>query len=82
VRENRVHYFRMKNITFSADETLIEQARLLAKAQHKTLNVLFREWLEEITSRDGSVQEYEALMSRLKHVNAGKRFTRDEMNER
>jgi hypothetical protein len=72
----------MKNITFSADETLIEQARLLAKAQHKTLNVLFREWLEEITSRDGSAQEYEALMSRLKHVNAGRRFTRDEMNER
>jgi hypothetical protein len=26
----------MKNITLSADEQLIEQARLLAKSQHKT----------------------------------------------
>jgi hypothetical protein len=34
----------MKNITLSADEQLIEQARLLAKSQHKTLNAMFREW--------------------------------------
>jgi hypothetical protein len=72
----------MKNITLSADESLIEQARLLAKSQHKTLNVLFREWLEQWTARNGNAQEYDALMLRLKHVNAGRRFTRDEMNER
>jgi hypothetical protein len=35
----------MKNITLSADENLIEQARLTAKAQRKTLNSAFREWL-------------------------------------
>lgn len=28
----------MKNITLSADEQVIEQARLLAKPRHKTLN--------------------------------------------
>jgi predicted transcriptional regulator len=72
----------MKNITLSADEDLIEQARLLAKSQHKTLNALFREWLEQFTSRNGSSQEFEALMRRLKHVKAGKHFSRDEMNER
>jgi hypothetical protein len=33
----------MKNITLSADEQLIEQARLLAKSRHKTLNAMFRE---------------------------------------
>ena len=72
----------MKNITLSADESLIEQARLVAKSQHKTLNTAFREWLEQFTARSGNVQEYDALMNRLQHVKAGRRFTRDEMNER
>jgi hypothetical protein len=72
----------MKNITLSADESLIEQARLVAKSQHKTLNAAFREWLEQFTARAGNVQEYDALMMRLQHVKAGRRFTREEMNER
>ena len=80
--ELRVHYIRMKNITLSADEHLIEQARLLAKSQHKTLNAMFREWLEQVTAQTGGVQEFEALMKRLKHVQSGRRFNRDEMNER
>jgi predicted transcriptional regulator len=72
----------VKNITLSADEDLIEQARLVARAQHKTLNSAFREWLEQFTNRAGSVQEYDALMKRLEHVNAGRHFSRTEMNER
>jgi hypothetical protein len=72
----------MRNITLSADEHLIEQARWLAKSRHKTLNVMFREWLAEITAQTGGLQEFEALMKRLMHVQAGRRFTRDEMNER
>jgi len=47
----------MKNITLSADEHLIEQARLLAKSQHKTLNILFREWLQQFAAQDGGGQE-------------------------
>jgi hypothetical protein len=72
----------MKNVTLSADENLIEQARLVAKSQHKTLNAAFREWLEQFTARAGNVQEYDALVRRLQHVKAGRRFSRDEMNER
>lgn len=72
----------MKNITLSADEHLIEQARSLAQAQHKTLNTLFREWLHQLTIQHGETQSYEALMQRLGHVRAGRRFSRDEMNER
>ena len=82
LHDYRVHCFRMKNITLSADEQLIEQARLLAKSQHKTLNAMFREWLEQFTARSGGTQEFDALMKRLKHVQAGRRFSRDEMNER
>ena len=72
----------MKNITLSAEETLIEQARLVAKSRHMTLNAAFREWLEQFTRQSGGGQDFEALMKRLKHVKAGRRFTRDEMNER
>jgi hypothetical protein len=80
--DNRTHYFRMKNITLSADEQLIEQARLLARSQHKGLNALFREWLEQFTAQRGGTLEFDALMKRLKHVRAGRRSSRDEMNER
>jgi hypothetical protein len=72
----------MKNITLSADEDLIEQARLVARSQHKTLNTAFREWLEQFAAQAGNVQEFDALMKRLGRVKAGRKFSRDEMNER
>ncbi len=72
----------MKNVTLSADDHLIEQARRTAKTQHKTLNQAFREWLESYTQPDRAVDEYEALMKRLSYVQAGRKFTREEMNER
>ncbi len=72
----------MKNITLSADEDLIEQARLVARSQRKTLNAAFREWLLQYTAQSGSGQEVDSLMKRLHHVEAGRHFTRDEMNER
>jgi hypothetical protein len=72
----------MKRITFSADESLIEQARLVARSQRTTLNAAFRKWLERFTAQAGNTQDFDALMRRLQHVKAGRRFTRDEMNER
>ena len=80
--DSRVHYCCMKNITLRADENLIEQDRLTAKAQHKPLNAAFREWLGQFTGQSGNAKEFDSLMKRLKHVRAGRRFTRDEMNER
>jgi hypothetical protein len=72
----------MKNVTLSADADLIEQARLVARSQQKTLNAAFREWLVQFTARSGSRRKVESLMKRLRHVDAGRHFTRDEMNER
>ena len=72
----------MKNITLSADAELIERARSIARAQHKTLNAVFREWLAQFTASSGEAQSYDALMKRLKHLDAQKHFSRDEMNER
>ncbi|MCD6679631.1 MAG: hypothetical protein LT102_03085 [Burkholderiaceae bacterium] len=73
----------MKNITLSADERLIEAARERARAEHTTLNDEFRRWLEDYARSHERAQRYRALMSRLrgKYV-AGRKFTRDEMNER
>lgn len=77
----------LKNITLSADETLIREARSRAAAQNTTLNALFREWLEDLVKGDASnapdvVAEYHALMERLRYVRSDRKFSRDEMNER
>lgn len=72
----------MKNITLSADEDLIEQARQVARAQHKSLNAVFREWLLRYSAESGNAQELDALMKRLRHIRAGRHFSRDELNER
>ena len=72
----------MKNITLSADETLIEQARLVAQSRHKTLNTAFREWLEQYAAQPGGGAAVDALMRRLQHVKSSSPYTRDEMNER
>ena len=72
----------MKNITLSADEDLIERARSVARGQRTTLNAVFRQWLMQFTQSAGDPQEFDALMKHLRHVDAGKRFSRDELNER
>ncbi len=72
----------MKNITLSADENLIEQARLVAQARHTTLNAAFREWLEQYAAQYGGGAAVDALMRRLHHVSSSGPYTRDAMNER
>ena len=73
----------MKNVTLSADEHLIDRARQTAQSERRTLNDAFREWLEQYTSRSGDVEAYDRLMEKLRgNVVAGRKFTREEMNER
>jgi len=72
----------VRNITFSADEAAIERAREVARSEHKTLNDAFREWLTQYASRAVSAEEIAELYRSLRHVSAGRKFTRDEMNER
>jgi len=72
----------MKNVTLSADEDVIERARLMARSRRTTLNAAFREWLVQYTAKAGSAREFDGLMERLRHVRAGRRFSREEMNER
>ena len=74
----------MKNITLSADESLIEAARERARAEHTTLNEQFRRWLKEYARREQQADEAMAVVRELrgKVRTGGRKFTRDEMNER
>jgi len=71
----------LKNITLTAEETLLRKARDMASAEHKTLNGLFREWIARYARQGVSTQEYRGLMKRFTHIRAGRGFSRDEMNE-
>ena len=78
-----VHYSSaMKNITLSADEQLIRQARDQARARHTTLNQLFRDWLQSLANQEQRTQEIESLFGRLNGVDSGGSFSREDMNVR
>ena len=72
----------LKNITLSADEKLIKKAREKAKLEHTTLNESFRNWLQRYIITDKNEIKYEELMDSLSYANSGKKFSRDELNER
>jgi len=77
-----VYTDHVKNITLSAEEDLIERARLRAAKEKRTLNAAFRDWLQRYAGAETGREEYAQLMKRLGHVRSGRRFSRDEMNER
>lgn len=72
----------LKNITLSADATLIEKAREAARKRHTTLNEEFRGWLARYVRQGEAGASYRALMERLEYIDVGGTFTRNEMNER
>jgi hypothetical protein len=73
----------LKNITFSAEEELIERARAVAASENSTLNQVFREWLEHYQSRADSALEFRSVIERLSHVRPGPiSFSRDDLNSR
>jgi len=77
-----VYTDRMKNITLSADEGLLQQARRRAGSEHRTLNDMFRQWLDQYVSQSTASNMYDAMMTRLDHVSAGGKFSREHMHER
>lgn len=75
---------KLKNVTFSADARLIEAARRRAADERSTLNEQFRRWLKTYAGGEqrasSATRVIEDVGARLK--TDGRRFTRDEMNER
>ena len=72
----------LKNVTLSAEDRLIAQARQRAQRERKTLNAAFREWLAAYVGKGAGADRYRELKSKLKHISAGRKFSRDELNER
>ncbi len=73
----------MKNITLSADERLIEEAREKARRQNTTLNEQFRAWLADYVGRRERAERALHTIDELrKTVQLRGPYTRDEMNER
>jgi len=72
----------LKNVTLSADDQLIREARTRASREHTTLNAAFRQWLERYAGYGRRDTEYRELMAELRYADAGRGFSRDECNER
>lgn len=72
----------MKNITFRADEHLIARARQVARAQGRSLNTAFREWLAVFILEGRRGEKVEALIKRLKRMRAPSLRRREEGNRR
>jgi hypothetical protein len=72
----------MKNITFSADPTLIYKAREQARKAGMTLNDAFRQWLGAFAGQGSGDANYRDLMKRLQYARPGRHFSRQELNER
>jgi len=72
----------LKNITLSAEKTLIEKARHCAESKDTTLNAEFRRWLEQYVESPRTQSNLDELMKRFSYVNPGKTFSREEMNAR
>lgn len=73
----------MRNVTLSADEALIDSARRRAESEHTTLNNLFREWLARYAGESRlTPEQIRRTVAAAAHFRAGRRFTREERNER
>lgn len=72
----------LKNITLSADAHMLERARERARSEKRTLNAVFREWINRYISQEAGSRSYAQLMKSLSYANAGRKFSREEMNAR
>ncbi len=71
----------METITLTVDKSVLDEAERLAQEQQVTREAVLNEWLHRSLGAE-RVRKYDELMERLKYVNAGRKFTREEMNER
>jgi hypothetical protein len=72
----------LKNVTLSAEEDLIRKAREKARKERSTLNANFRRWLRQYVNKNPNNAGFRVLMESLSYARPGRKFSRDEMNER
>lgn len=82
-RTKFVYTVIVRNITFSADEEVIEAAREVARRNQRSLNDEFRDWLARYAGSESKEKvSIPDLLEQLKHVKVDRKYTREEMNER
>lgn len=72
----------LKNVTFSVEEKDIAAARDAAALNNTTLNELIRVWIADYAAGTERLSNIERAFETLGHLRAGRKFTREEMNER
>lgn len=74
----------MKSITVQLDERLIEAAEARARSEQTTLDRQIEIWLADYAGESHRAQQAMAVVAALqsKLRTGGRKFTRDEMNER
>jgi Family of unknown function (DUF6364) len=72
------------NLTLSVDEQTVEKARRVAKAMHKSLNQLVREYLEQLAGQDQAERDAEEFrrLSGQGKPDPDWKFNRDEIYDR
>jgi replicative DNA helicase len=73
------------NLTLSIDERLVKEARRAARAMGKSLNQMVRDYLEQLTARNGpqrDIEEIRKLSSEGKGRSRGWRFNRSDLHDR
>ena len=71
-----------KNITLKAEEAVIQKAREKAVSEHTSLNSLFQQWLRQYIHSDEAEKKYQELMDSMSYAFPGRKFSREDMNER
>jgi len=72
----------LKNITLSADEELIQKARERAQKENTSLNISFRQWLQQYVNSSATHLDYDNFIQSLSYARSAHGFSRDEFNER
>ena len=73
----------VKNITFSANQRLIEDAREKARKRNTTLNEEFRRWLEGyVGGKERAERAMRTIEEVSKRIQVRGPFPRDELNAR
>lgn len=71
-----------EQITLKVDTALLVKAQQRAAAENTNLEDLLLMWIQRYADGGLRVDPYEALMARLRYVEAGSHFLHDEMNQR
>ena len=73
----------MRAITLKFDEALAGAAQKRARLEHRTLEILLRNWLAEYAGQEARVRRFDDVINSVHgKVSVGRKLTRDEMNER